>query len=98
MAPIPAQSRILAEVDATKANDFWMGRVSPITKEHLINGTGPIEHLTKSSLTGDEEEDINEGLRMKFGKYKGKSYAWVEENDEYYWGWLKGNVKGFENL
>jgi hypothetical protein len=35
---------------------------------------------------------------ITFGKYKGKTLKWIEENDLPYYNWMENNVKNFDKL
>jgi hypothetical protein len=35
---------------------------------------------------------------ITFGKYKGKTLNWIEDNDLTYYTWMENNVKNFDKL
>lgn len=82
--------------DRLNANDSWIGKIKPITKENLKNNTGNIEFLPKDTLR--KRVEVPDGPIIGFGKYKMKTHEWVKENDKNYWIWLTENVDKFKNL
>ena len=97
--PIGPEQALIADVDRTKANDEWLahGVVTPITFDDIKYGRNSIEHLPQNHLKvggwlkGDEKCG-NSGNSFTFGKYKGKSYQWVKQNEPSYYYWAQENI------
>lgn len=65
-----------------------------ISLQDCINCTGQIERAVIFPKASDKpEKDEN---CLTFGKYRGKTLEWVQQNDPGYWQWMKENVKGFK--
>ena len=99
--PLNSEQKLKAEVDWAKRSDEWLGfkHIKPITKEQLKTGAGPIEFLPSNILKSPEVASCSENSAQTvksgvfpFGKYKGKTFEWVKENDESYWSWAKENI------
>lgn len=43
-------------------------------------------------VTSDDELDRYLGYTINFGKYKGKSYGWILDNDKQYFRWVIRNM------
>ena len=65
--------------------------IKGITLSDCLNGTGQIEKITKGYFTPAKPV----GNVFKFGKYKGRSYQEVEEENPGYISWCRENIKNF---
>lgn len=64
-------------------------KLEKISLENCLKCTGQIERLDTKKL-------LDEVLpKMGFGKYKEKTFKWVQENDPGYMGWCIENISGF---
>ena len=85
----------------TISKDEWM-RGDKISFLDCVNGSGNVEHIPKGQLFSKKDtnnaghEKIEKGGNILwFGKYRGKTKQWVEENDWSYFCWATENVDGF---
>ena len=97
--PIGPEQALIADVDRVKANDEWLGNkaIISISADNLKNGNGCIEFLSQNHLKvggwlKGEAKIENSGNSFTFGKYKGKSYQWVKQNEPSYYYWAQENI------
>ena len=64
-------------------------KLEKISLENCLEGTGEIQKIKASEIRAKSLPTI------QFGKYKGKTYRWLKENDPHYFAWAEENVEGF---
>lgn len=64
-------------------------KLEKISLENCIEGTGQIQKISSKEIFARSLPTI------QFGKYKGKTYKWLKENDPHYFTWAEENVEGF---
>jgi len=66
----------------------WLS-IKKITLADCLNKTGEI-------IAGEPlNKKVSQEKVFTFGKYSGRTYKWVEQNDSNYYNWAKENIKGF---
>lgn len=80
----------LALAQKKPKNDNWK-KGARITKEQLAIA---VKNGGELQLSQDDIGIVDKTI--KFGKYKGKTYNWVYQNDPRWMTWAFMNVQGFE--
>jgi hypothetical protein len=69
--------------------DLIVSRVNKVIREYLS------DPVNAKSVGAMQSGSVSQPA-IRFGKYKGKEFSWIKQNDSGYWHWMLENIDGIE--